>query len=81
MINSKRIDQLDVAPALQITDEIPIVPTGTIIAKKTTLGLLRGLVSPPLTSYANDAAADADTSLLSGGFYLITGGRTVFQKP
>lgn len=31
--------------------------------------------------YANDAAADADSSLPSGGLYRITGNRTLFIKP
>jgi hypothetical protein len=35
----------------------------------------------PLTSYADDAAADADTDLPSGSFYKITGSRAVYQKP
>ena len=30
---------------------------------------------------ANDAAADADTTLASGGLYTITGARTIFRKP
>ena len=81
MISSKRIDQLDVAPTLQITDVIAIVPTGTTVANKTTLGDLRALVSPILPAYVNDAAADADILLLSGSFYTITGNRTIFQKP
>jgi hypothetical protein len=32
-------------------------------------------------TYANDAAADADAGLPSGGFYKITGSRTIYQKP
>jgi hypothetical protein len=32
-------------------------------------------------SYADDAAADADSALPSGGFYKITGSRVVYQKP
>jgi hypothetical protein len=31
--------------------------------------------------YANDAAADADTNLVSGAFYKITGTRAILQKP
>lgn len=31
--------------------------------------------------YANDAAADADATLLSGQFYKLTGSRAVYQKP
>lgn len=33
------------------------------------------------SAYVNDAAADADTSLLSGKFYTITGDRTIYIKP
>ena len=32
-------------------------------------------------TYANDAAADADTNLPSKAFYKITGNRTLYQKP
>ena len=39
------------------------------------------LTGATLSIYANDAAADADTSLLSGQFYKITGSRVVYQKP
>lgn len=31
--------------------------------------------------FANDAAADAASTLASGGFYKITGSRAVYQKP
>lgn len=31
--------------------------------------------------YADDTAADADTTLLSGYFYTVTGDRTVYKKP
>ena len=31
--------------------------------------------------YADDAAADADTTLASGGLYTITGSRAVYRKP
>jgi hypothetical protein len=31
--------------------------------------------------YLNDAAADADTTLTSGGLYTITGSRAVYRKP
>ena len=41
---------------------------------------LRNLIST-LSFYANDAAADADSTLPSGAFYKITGSRAVFQKP
>lgn len=34
-----------------------------------------------IPSYANDAAADADTNLPSGASYKLTGNRTIFHKP
>ena len=34
-----------------------------------------------LPDYVDDAAADADTNLLSGSLYLITGDRTIYLKP
>jgi hypothetical protein len=34
-----------------------------------------------LNNYVNDAAADADTNLVSGGLYHITGSRVVHRKP
>jgi hypothetical protein len=34
-----------------------------------------------LPNYANDAAADADATLISGSLYRVAGGRGVFQKP
>jgi hypothetical protein len=34
-----------------------------------------------LPNYANDAAADADATLISGSLYRVGGGRGVFQKP
>jgi len=40
-----------------------------------------GRIKASLSSYANDAAADADATLLSGMFYKITGSRAVYQKP
>jgi len=50
-----------------------------------TAGTFRDLrvrnVIPTLTTYATDAAADADSSLPSGAFYKLTGLRTVMQKP
>ncbi len=39
------------------------------------------LTATALTTYADDAAADADTTLLSGGLYRITGSRMVYIKP
>lgn len=41
-----------------------------------------GKISASVPSYADDAAADADATLLSGQLYRTTaGGRTIFQKP
>ena len=41
-----------------------------------------GKVSMPyIPIYVDDAAADADTTLVSGSFYRITGSRVVYQKP
>jgi len=37
--------------------------------------------STGLPVYANDAAADADITLPSGGFYRVTGSRIVYEKP
>ncbi len=51
-----------------------IVATGNI----TTGGKF---VSSGTPAYANDAAADADATLPSGGFYTITGSRAVYRKP
>lgn len=34
-----------------------------------------------LPEYANDAAADADATLPSGGFYKVVANRAIFQKP
>jgi hypothetical protein len=39
------------------------------------------LVYLTLPTYANDAAADADSNLPSKAFYKITGNRTLYQKP
>ena len=39
------------------------------------------IVIPDLPEYANDAAADADANLPSGGLYKVTGDRTVYIKP
>lgn len=39
------------------------------------------ICSPKTRTYANDAAADADATLLSGSFYQITGSRVVHRKP
>ena len=42
---------------------------------------ITGKLKAALPTYANDAAADADTTLLSGQFYKLTGSRVVYQKP
>jgi len=34
-----------------------------------------------ITEYADNAAADADSALVSGGFYKVTGDRTLYIKP
>ncbi|MFY1047173.1 hypothetical protein [Chryseobacterium sp. GP-SGM7] len=58
------------------SDKIVVADTG---------GVLRTINFSQLTQaipqYANDAAADADSGLPSGGFYKITGNRAVYQKP
>lgn len=40
---------------------------------------MSGRIAPTIPTYANDAAADADSALLSGQLYKV--GRAVFQKP
>lgn len=40
-----------------------------------------GNIKATIPVYANDAAADADATLLAGSFYKITGSRAVMQKP
>jgi len=42
---------------------------------------LDDLDKPSIRTFASDAAADADATLLSGTLYKITGNRTIFQKP
>ena len=56
---------------------------GGTVFKMTPAGNLKisGVFNCLMGNYANDAEADADTNLLSGSFYKITGNRTVFQKP
>lgn len=53
------------------------IGTATPLAKLHTVGS----VKHELTEYADDAAADADTALLSGFLYKITGDRAIYQKP
>jgi len=52
--------------------------TGQLILGITKEGALR---MEALTTYADDAAADADTDLASKCLYKVTGDRTVYQKP
>lgn len=40
-----------------------------------------GMFAPFIPTYADDAAADADATLLSGAFYKTTGSRAILQKP
>jgi hypothetical protein len=42
---------------------------------------LNGVEMEGLKTYANDAAADADTSLRTYGLYKLIGDRTIYQKP
>jgi len=51
--------------------------TGTLVAGHSPIGT----PFATLTSYANDAAADADAALVSGAFYQITGSRIIYRKP
>jgi hypothetical protein len=44
-------------------------------------GNLRPVAGVYCPTYANDAAADADTGLKAGEFYRLTASRAVFQKP
>lgn len=39
------------------------------------------IAMPSIPVFADDATADADTALISGSFYRITGSRVVYQKP
>lgn len=39
------------------------------------------IAMPLIPFYTDDAAADADTALVSGSFYRITGSRVLYQKP
>lgn len=43
--------------------------------------ILRTIIANPANIYANDAAADADTALLAGSLYWITGDRVPRKKP
>lgn len=40
-----------------------------------------GYIVPTIPSYVDDAAADADTNLPSGGLYKLNAGRAIYQKP
>jgi hypothetical protein len=39
------------------------------------------VINSGMPDYANDAAADADGALPSGGLYTLTGSRAVYKKP
>ena len=54
-----------------------VTAAGSVVAGFNKTGRIFGVVP----AYANDAAADADADLPSGGLYTITGARTVFAKP
>lgn len=53
---------------------------GTTVATVNNAGEA-SFASYDIPEYANDAAADADGSLLSGALYKVTGSRVVYQKP
>jgi hypothetical protein len=57
--------------------------TSGVVARFATTGatILSGKISASIPAYANDAAADADATLLTGQLYKITGSRQVYQKP
>jgi len=40
-----------------------------------------GYIKATIPSYLNDAAADADANLPSGGIYKLNVGRILYQKP
>lgn len=62
------------------TDKIVMTSTdGTL--KSGDMGTILGAISVNLKVYANDAAADADSTLPSGALYKVTGSRAVYQKP
>jgi len=66
------------------TANIEEVRTGVSLSSAGTLKAGYSPLAVPfatLTSYANDAAADADTALPSGGYYQISGARTIYRKP
>lgn len=61
-------------------------PSGTIGGSAVPVEVFRvgakGIQATACSTYSNDAAADADSALPSGGLYMTTaGGRTVFRKP
>jgi hypothetical protein len=64
-----------------VTGNNSVVLGGTAITGSTNNTVYTSYLAPLLTTYANDAAADADSTLASGGLYKITGSRIVYQKP
>jgi hypothetical protein len=59
-------------------------PSGTDMQVETLRGYIDEngyFVLLAVPTYANDAAADADSNLPSGAYYKLTGNRTTFQKP
>ena len=51
--------------------------SGTLVAGHSPIGT----PFATLTSYLTDALADADTALVSGAFYQLTGSRVIYRKP
>ena len=64
-----------------VTGNNSVVLGGTGITGSTNNTVYTSYLAPLLTTYANDAAADADATLSSGGLYKLTGSRIVYQKP
>lgn len=64
-----------------VTGNNSVVIGGTALSGSTDNTVYTSYLSPLLTTYANDDAADADTTLASGGLYKVTGSRVVYQKP
>jgi len=60
------------------SDNMYFYTAGNLRFRITNLGYLLYDDAP---TYANDAAADADANLPSGGLYLLTGDRTLYRKP
>jgi hypothetical protein len=64
-----------------VTGNNSVVLGGTGITASTNDTVYTSYLAPLITVYADDAAADADTALASGGLYRVTGSRIVYQKP